>query len=113
MGLANSAYLAGAVIGALLFCWLTERMGRKRLFTITLLLYLAATAETAFTWDLPSFAIMRFLIGATAHQHRRVSRERYRAHFNTIGIIAAPGGRVARLPNHSGGVHRCPAPTPV
>jgi len=64
VGLANSAYLAGAVVGSLFFGWLTDRLGRKRLFSITLLLYLTATAGTAFTWDLPSFAIMRFLTGA-------------------------------------------------
>lgn len=64
VGLANSAYLAGAVVGALFFGWLTDRLGRKRLFSITLLLYLAATAGTAFAWDLPSFALMRFLTGA-------------------------------------------------
>ncbi|WCT73119.1 MFS transporter [Sphingomonas naphthae] len=64
VGLANSAYLAGAVIGALFFGWLTDRLGRKTLFSLTLLLYLTATAATAFTWDLPSFALMRFLTGA-------------------------------------------------
>jgi MFS family permease len=64
VGLANSAYLAGAVLGALLFGWLTDRIGRKRLFSITLLVYLLATAGTALTWDLPSFALMRFLTGA-------------------------------------------------
>jgi MFS family permease len=64
VGLANSAYLAGAVSGALFFGWLTDRLGRKRLFSATLLLYLTATAATAFAWDLPSFALMRFLTGA-------------------------------------------------
>jgi len=64
VGLANSAYLVGAVGGALFFGWLTDRWGRKRLFSITLGLYLLATAGTAFTWDLPSFALMRFLTGA-------------------------------------------------
>ncbi|WP_226636696.1 MFS transporter [Novosphingobium profundi] len=64
IGLANSLYLAGAVSGALFFGWLTDRLGRKRLFTLTLLIYLLATAGTAFTWDLPSFALMRFLTGA-------------------------------------------------
>ncbi|MED5545436.1 MAG: MFS transporter [Pseudomonadota bacterium] len=64
IGLANSLYLAGAVTGALFFGWLTDRLGRKRLFTLTLLIYLLATAGTAFTWDLPSFALMRFLTGA-------------------------------------------------
>jgi len=64
VGFANSAYLVGAVTGALFFGWLTDRWGRKRLFSITLAVYLLATAGTAFTWDLPSFALMRFLTGA-------------------------------------------------
>lgn len=64
VGLANSAYLAGAVLGALGFGWAADRMGRKRLFSVTLLLYLTATAATAFTWNLPSFALARFLTGA-------------------------------------------------
>lgn len=64
VGLANSAYLVGAVSGALLFGWLTDRLGRKRLFSVTLGLYLLATAGTAFSWNLPSYALMRFLTGA-------------------------------------------------
>ncbi len=64
VGLANSAYLLGAVAGALGFGWLTDRWGRKRLFSITLGTYLVATAGTAFAWDLPSFAVMRLLTGA-------------------------------------------------
>jgi MFS family permease len=64
VGFANTAYLVGAVAGALFFGWLTDRWGRKRLFSITLGLYLMATAGTAFTFDLPSFAAMRFLTGA-------------------------------------------------
>lgn len=64
VGFANSAYLAGAVIGALFFGWLSDRWGRKRLFSITLGLYLIATAATAFAWGLPSFALMRLLTGA-------------------------------------------------
>ena len=64
VGLANTAYLIGAVAGALFFGWLTDRWGRKKLFSITLGLYLVATACTAFAWDLPTFALMRFLTGA-------------------------------------------------
>ena len=64
IGLAASAYLAGAVIGAIFFGWLTDRLGRKRLFFITLALYLVATAATALSWNLWSFALFRFLTGA-------------------------------------------------
>jgi MFS family permease len=64
VGLAASAYLAGAVAGALLFGWLTDRIGRRRLFFVTLFLYIAATAATACSWDLASFALFRFLTGA-------------------------------------------------
>jgi MFS family permease len=64
VGLASSAYLAGAVLGALLFGWLTDRLGRKRLFFITLAVYLVATAATALSWNLWSFALFRFFTGA-------------------------------------------------
>src|ERR1700691_5840042 len=64
VGLANSAYLAGAVLGALGFGWLTDRVGRKKLFFITLALYLTATAATALSWNLASYALFRFLTGA-------------------------------------------------
>jgi len=64
VGLASSFYLAGAVLGALLFGWLTDRLGRKRLFFITLAVYLVATAATAFSWNFASFALFRFLTGA-------------------------------------------------
>jgi MFS family permease len=64
VGFSNSAYLAGAVIGALGFGWLTDRIGRKKLFFITLALYLAATAATALSWSVASYALFRFLTGA-------------------------------------------------
>lgn len=64
VGLTSSAYVAGAVTGALFFGWLTDRLGRKRLFSVTLLLYLLAAAGTAFTWNLTGYALMRFLTGA-------------------------------------------------
>src|SRR3984957_20323884 len=64
VGFSNSAYLAGAVIGALGFGWLTDRIGRKKLFFITLALYLAATAATALSWGVASYALFRFLTGA-------------------------------------------------
>jgi len=64
VGLASSAYLVGAVLGAVLFGWLTDRLGRKRLFMITLSVYLCATAATGLSWDIWSFALFRLLTGA-------------------------------------------------
>jgi MFS family permease len=64
VGFANSAYLAGAVLGALGFGWLTDRIGRRKLFFITLALYLTATAATALSWSVASYALFRFLTGA-------------------------------------------------
>jgi MFS family permease len=64
IGIVGSAYLAGAVMGALFFGWLTDRLGRKKLFFITLGVYLTATAATALTWNLWTFALCRFFTGA-------------------------------------------------
>jgi MFS family permease len=64
VGMAGGAYVAGAVLGALFFGWLTDRLGRKRLFFITLAVYLVATAATALSWNLWSFLLFRFLTGA-------------------------------------------------
>jgi MFS family permease len=64
VGFANSCYLAGAVLGAFGFGWLTDRIGRKKLFFITLALYLAATAATALSWGIASYALFRLLTGA-------------------------------------------------
>jgi MFS family permease len=60
---AASTYLAGAVIGALLFGRLTDRFGRKRLFLITLATYSAATLATAFCTNLATFTLARFVTG--------------------------------------------------
>jgi MFS family permease len=64
IGIAGSIYLAGAVFGALFFGWLTDRLGRKKLFFITLSVYLTATAATALSWNIWSFALFRFITGA-------------------------------------------------
>ncbi|GEO98503.1 MFS transporter [Methylobacterium haplocladii] len=64
VGLAASSYLVGAVVGALGFGWLTDRIGRKKLFFITLALYLVATAASGLSWDIWSFCVFRFLTGA-------------------------------------------------
>lgn len=64
VGASATAYLLGAVAGALFFGYATDRLGRKRLFTITLLLYLVATALTACSWNFFSYALFRALTGA-------------------------------------------------
>lgn len=64
IGLAAAIYVAGACFGALFFGQLTDRFGRKKLFMITLGLYLAATAATAFTFAPWYFFLTRFLTGA-------------------------------------------------
>lgn len=63
IGLAGGAYICGAVLGALFFGWLTDRLGRRKLFFITLALYITATAATAFSFSLWSFLLFRFLTG--------------------------------------------------
>jgi MFS family permease len=62
--LATSAYLLGAVLGAIFFGWLTDRLGRKKLFFMTLTIYMLATVATAFSWNFWSFIVFRFLTGA-------------------------------------------------
>ena len=63
IGYAASSYIAGAVLGALLFGWLTDLWGRKRLFTVTLGIYLIATVLTGLSFDFWSFALFRFITG--------------------------------------------------
>jgi MFS family permease len=63
IGGAASAYVAGAVIGALLFGWASDRLGRRQIFTVTLGLYIAGVAMTALSWNMASFALFRFVTG--------------------------------------------------
>src|SRR3954463_13731431 len=63
IGWAASAYIAGAVFGALVFGRLADRLGRKQMFLATLIVYLVATVATAFSWDILSFACCRFVTG--------------------------------------------------
>src|SRR5256714_10543110 len=60
---AGTAYLIGAVVGALFFGRMTDRYGRKMLFMITLGVYLVATIATAFTFSFIWFAACRFFTG--------------------------------------------------
>lgn len=64
LGLSATCYLGGSVIGALVFGYLTDRWGRKKLFSITILLYLCATGATAFAWNFGTFNLFRMLTGA-------------------------------------------------
>ena len=64
IGLTASAYLSGAVLGALFFGHLTDRLGRRKLFTVTVGVYLIATLLTGLAWDFWSFALFRFMAGA-------------------------------------------------
>ncbi|GAA0367013.1 MFS transporter [Microbispora corallina] len=64
VGLAAGVYVAGACVGALFFGHLTDRFGRKKLFIVTLALYLAATVATAFSHDAWYFFLCRFFTGA-------------------------------------------------
>jgi MFS family permease len=62
-GLAAALYVTGACVGALFFGWLTDRFGRRRLFMITLAVYLTATAMTALSFAPWWFFTFRFLTG--------------------------------------------------
>jgi MFS family permease len=64
VGTANTAYLIGQVLGALVFGWLTDRMGRKKLFLVTLGIYLVATALSGFAPNFGMFLVFRFFAGA-------------------------------------------------
>src|SRR5947209_264121 len=62
-GGAAASYVAGACVGALGLGWLTDRYGRKRLFMLSLAVYLLATLATAFSFSLWWFMLFRFITG--------------------------------------------------
>jgi MFS family permease len=63
VGLAGSVYLVGEVVGALFFGRLTDTLGRKKLFTMTLVLYLVASGLAAFSPNMWVFLVLRFIAG--------------------------------------------------
>ncbi len=64
VGASATFYLIGAVIGAIGFGYATDLLGRKKLFTVTLLVYLLGTAASAFAWNFWSYAIFRAITGS-------------------------------------------------
>jgi MFS family permease len=58
-----TTYLAGAVLGALLFGYLTDRLGRRKLFLVTLATYSLATVASAFSGGILTFSVFRFFTG--------------------------------------------------
>lgn len=64
VGASATWYLAGAVIGALVFGYGTDRFGRKKLFFITVAAYLFGTALSGFSWNFASYAFFRAITGA-------------------------------------------------
>ena len=108
VGAAGSAYILGAVLGALFFGWLTDRLGRKRLFFITIAVYLIATALTGFAWNPFTFFLFRFLTGcgiggeytAINSTIQELIPARYRGHIDlmingSFWVGAAVGAMVA------------------
>src|SRR5262249_40307011 len=63
VGNTASAYVVGAVIGAVLFGWLTDRFGRRFVFFATLAVYLTGVLLSAVSWSFASFAAFRALTG--------------------------------------------------
>ncbi|MCL9796256.1 MFS transporter [Frankia sp. AgKG'84/4] len=64
IGTAAAIYVLGSCLGALFFGQLTDRFGRKKLFLLTLGVYIAATTATAFSWTPWFFFLTRFFTGA-------------------------------------------------
>jgi MFS family permease len=64
VGQAGAIYVAGACVGALLFGQLTDRFGRKKLFMLTLGIYLVATVATAFSMSPLWYFACRFVTGS-------------------------------------------------
>jgi MFS family permease len=63
-GFGAATYVLGACVGALFFGWLTDRFGRKKLFMLTLGVYLIGTAMTALSFHAWWFFLFRFITGA-------------------------------------------------
>lgn len=63
VGMAASIYIAGAITGALFWGYLTDRLGRKKLFLVTLGVYMAGVILTTISWGFVSFVVFRAITG--------------------------------------------------
>jgi MFS family permease len=63
IGTVASCYVGGAVLGAIVFGWFTDRFGRRTMFYVTLAIYLGGVLLTAASWGMVSFAVFRFVTG--------------------------------------------------
>jgi MFS family permease len=96
IGWAASAYLLGAVSGAFLFGWLTDRLGHRRPFFVTLGLYLAASAamvlSPSFEWYLPPLRPARLVSpsGRPSRWRRALAIAVFYAPGTALGGIAGP-----------------------
>ncbi len=63
IGALASAYIAGAVVGALIFGWLTDRFGRRIIFYITLSFYIVGVLASACAWSALSLGVFRVITG--------------------------------------------------
>jgi MFS family permease len=105
VGVAGSAYLSGAVLGAPFFGWLTDRLGRKKLFFITIAVYLSATALTGLSWNGFSFFLFRFFTGcgiggeyaAINSTIQELIPARYRGHIDLMINGSSGSGRRSAL----------------
>src|SRR3569832_1381396 len=103
IGWAGSLYVGGAVVGALLFGRLADRLGRKKLFLVTLAVYMLATLATAFSTDFLFFAACRFVTGlGIGGEYAAINSAidelipaRVRGRVN-LAIIGGGGGGAAR-----------------
>src|SRR5690242_9682608 len=64
MGWIGSVNSIGMAVGAFVFGLMADRVGRKNVFIITLLLFSVGSGGSALTTSLTAFLILRFFIGA-------------------------------------------------
>jgi MFS family permease len=103
VGFAGSAYLLGALVGSLFFGWLTDRLGRKKLFFTTIVVDLTATALTGLAWNGFSFFLFRFITGsgiggeysAISSTIQELVPARFRGHIDLMGACSTPTADVS------------------